>query len=244
MSRLLTICLLSLALAVQCVLSENPAEGLNIHIRGQLQQYEKYLANDDGSHKEDLQKLIGIYETALKTEDFNAKQTLVNEVPSKFSPEFGQFVQSKLQEDQINDDISGAISFYKSLLAKGDFKADIEKALVELESLQKQTQFEAKRDGFLNLEKGFSPEFINFLKSDALPQINNDLKSGVEFFEKVLAESDVKYATEIKDLKAQAEAALADSVTIDDKQKTLYEIRNPDNADLIEYLKAKFAELN
>lgn len=222
----------------------NPAEGLNIHIRGQLQQYEKYLANDDGSHKEELKKLIGIYETALKTEDFNAKQTLVNEVPSQFSPEFGKFVQSKLQEDQINEDILGAISFYKSLLAKGEFKADLEKVVAELESLQKQADFETKKNGFLNLEKGFSPEFVNFLKSDSLPQLNSDLKSGVEFFEKVLGESDVKYATEIKDLKAQAQAAIADSVSIDDKHKVLYEIRNPPNAELIEYLKAKFAELN
>ncbi|XP_064554308.1 uncharacterized protein LOC135439488 [Drosophila montana] len=243
MSRLFSICLLSLALVVQCVLSEEPAEALNNHIRGQLQQYEKYLTNDDGSHKEDLQKLIKIYESALKTEDSNEKQALVNGVPQQFSKEFGTFVQSKLQEDQLNEDILAAISFYKSLQS-AEFKTDIEKTLAELEGLQKLTEFEAKKTGFLNLEKAFSPEFVHFLKKDSVPKINQDLQGGVEFFEKLLADPEVKFATEIKALKAQAVAAIADEISIDDKQKALFEIRNPANAELTEFLKKKFTELN
>ncbi|XP_062128128.1 uncharacterized protein LOC133840356 [Drosophila sulfurigaster albostrigata] len=243
MSKLFQICLLSLALVVQCVLSEEPVEGLNNHIRDQLQKYEKFVAADDGSHKEDLQKLIGIYESALKTENFDEKQKLIQEVPQQFSPEFGTFVQSKLQNAQLTDDINAAISFYKNL--KGDeHKADADKAVAELEGFLQLTDFEAKKNGFLNIEKTFSPEFVSFLKKDSLPKINHDLKSAVEFFTKVLADPEVQFGSEIKALKAQAEAAIPDEVSIEDKQKALYEITNPGNPPLTEFLQKKFTETN
>ncbi|KAM8717604.1 hypothetical protein ACLKA7_004322 [Drosophila subpalustris] len=212
MSKLFQICLLSLALVVQCVLSEDPVEGINNHIRDQLQKYEKFLATDDGSHKEDLQKLITIYESALKSESFDEKQQLVKETPQKFSAEFGAFVQSKLQDAQLTEDIGTAITFYKNLLKGDEHKADIEKAIADLDGLLKLTDFEAKKNGFLNIESTFSPEFVNFLKKDSVPKINHDLQKAVEFFTKVLADSDVQFATEVKALKAQAEGALADGV--------------------------------
>jgi len=218
-------------------------EGLNNHIRDQLQKYEKFLAADDGSHKEELKNLITIYESALKTENFDEKQQIVKEVPSKFSPEFGAFVQSKLQDAQLTEDITAAIAFYKNL--KGDeYKADIGKVVAELDGFLKLTDFEAKKDGFLNIEKTFRPEFVSFLKKDSLPKIHHDLQSAVEFFTKVLADSDVQFATEIKALKAQAEAALAEGVSVEDKQKALYEITNPGNPPLTEFLQKKFIETN
>lgn len=225
------------------MLSEDPVEGINNHIRDQLQKYEKFLATDDGSHKEELQKLITIYETALKSESFDEKQQLVRETPQKFSPEFGAFVQSKLQDAQLTEDITTAIAFYKNL--KGDeFKADMEKAVAELDGLLKLTDFEAKKNGFLNIESTFRPEFVNFLKKDSVPKINHDLQKAVEFFTKVLADADVQFATEITALKAQAEGALADGVSVEDKQKALYGITNPENPPLTDFLQKKFAETN
>lgn len=218
-------------------------EGLNNHIRNQLHKFENFLAADDGSHKDELKNLITIYESALKTENFDEKQQTVKTVPSKFSPEFGEFVQTKLQDAQLTEDITNAIAFYKNL--KGDeFKADIEKVVADLDGFLKLTDVEAKKNGFLNIEKTFRPEFVNFLKKDSVPKINHDLQSAVEFFTKVLADSDVQFATEIKALKAQAEAALADGVSVEDKQKALYEITNPGNPPLTDFLQKKFVASN
>lgn len=231
-------------LSLKCVRSEDPAEALNNHIRGQLQQYENYLSQDDGSHKEDLKKLISIYESALKADNYEEKQKIVKGVTEQFSAEFGAFVQGKLQADQVAQDIVAAIAFYKGLPNSDAHKADIEKAVAELEGLQKQTDFEAKKNGFLNLEKSFSPEFIAFLKEDSLPKVNHDLQSAVDFFNKVQASNQQEFASEIQALKAKAEAALAESVSIEDKQKALFEITNPNNPPLTEFLQKKFVEHN
>lgn len=231
-------------LSLKCVRSEDPAEALNNHIRGQLQQYEKYLSQDDGAHKEDLQKLISLYESALKVENYEEKQKIVKSVTEQFSAEFGAYVQGKLQEDQVSQDIVAAIAFYKGLPNSDAYKADIEKAVAELEGLQKETDFEAKKNGFVNLEKTFSAEFITFLKEDSLPKVNHDLQSAVDFFNKVQASKLEEFASEIETLKAKAEAALADSVSIEEKQKTLFEITNPNNPSLTEFLQKKFVEHN
>lgn len=229
---------------MKCIRSEDPAEALNNHIRGQLQQYEKYLSQDDGAHKEDLKKLISINESALKAENYEEKQKIVSGVPDQFSAEFGAYIQGKLQEDQIAQDIVAAIAFYKGLPNSDAHKADIEKAVAELEGLQKQADFEAKKNGFINLEKSFSPEFVAFLKQDSLPKVNHDLQSAVDFFNKVQASKEDQFASEIQALKAKAEGALADSVSIEDKQKALYDITNPNNPPLTEFLQKKFVEHN
>lgn len=231
-------------LSLKCVRSADPAEALNIHIRGQLQQYEKYLSQDDGAHKEDLQKLISIYESALKVESYEEKQKIVNGVTEQFSADFGAYIQGKLQEDQIAQDIAAAIAFYKGLPNSDAHKADIEKAVAELEGLQKEANFETKKNGFINLEKTFSPEFVAFLKNDSLPKVNHDLQSAVDFFSKVQASGEDQFVSEIQALKAKAEGALADSVSIEDKQKALYEITNPNNPPLTEFLQKKFVEHN
>ncbi|XP_033150397.1 uncharacterized protein LOC117134944 [Drosophila busckii] len=242
MTKLVLICLLSLAL-VQCALSENPAEALNQHIRVQLQEYEKFLANDDGSHKEELQKLIKIYESALKTEDFAEKETIVKGVTAQFSAEFGAFVQLQLQMDQLAEDIKSAIGFYKTIDAS--FKADADKAIADLQAMEQMTDFEAKKNAFLNLQTTFRPEFVEFLKKDSLPKIMLDLQNSIQFFETLLAaDANIKFASEIAALKAQAQAAMAENVSIDDKQKALFEITNPSNAELYEFLQKKFIEAN
>ncbi|XP_068150727.1 uncharacterized protein [Drosophila tropicalis] len=241
MAKLIPTCMLLLAL-VQWAYAGNPDEALNNHIREQIQGFETILAKDDGSHKVDLEKLIKLYESALRQDNYDEKQAIIKGVPQQFSSEFEAFIQLKLQEYQVNEDIVAAVEFYKTLLKKNEYKDEIEKTLATLEALQKEPEVEKRKAGLSNLDKSFSPEFLNFLKQDALPKLNHDIQSAVDFFDNLLKEANVQFVDDIKALKAQAEHALGADVSIDDKQKALNEVTNPPNQELTQYLQKKFIE--
>ena len=220
------------------------AEALNGNIREQLKGYQQFLTEADATHKADLEKLIEKTEAALKLADFEEKQKTINELPQSFTPEFNTWINTKLEEFQVNDDIHEAIEFYASLNAgSSDYKAETEKTIATLENLLKETDLQKKETDFTALNAGFSPEFNKFLMENALPKINRELKKTAEFFEDLLVEKNGKYETEIKALKAQAEAALGD-ISVDDKQKALFEVTNPKDKALFEYLQTKFIEAN
>lgn len=220
------------------------AEALNVNIREQLKLYSKWEAEPaSANYLSDLKKLIGLTEGALKTAGADEKQTIINNIHSNFSPEFNTWIGAKFEDAQVNSDISDAIFYYNSLLAeKSNFEADLKKTVATLEGLLVESNLKKKEEEFLGLTKTFSPEFEKYLKDTALPGVNAQLQKTVTFFGKVLEESDVKFAKEIKELKAKTEAALADSVSVDDKNKVLQEVTVTGNQDLNEYLQKKNIE--
>jgi len=229
---------------MQLTQARDLAEALDNDIREYLKGYQKFLNEDDGTHKEDLTKLIEITETALKADGVDAKQAILKSLNDNFKPEFNKYIAEKLEEFQVNDDIQNSIEFYQSLLkTKTEFKDEIEKTIATLHDLLKEADLKKKEEGFLNFNKEFTPEFMKFLNENALPTVNRDLQKTAEFFENLLIEKDTKYATEIQELKTKAEAALGD-VSIEEKQAALYQVTNPKDHELYEYLQKKFIELN
>lgn len=218
------------------------AEAINVNIREQLKGYQKFVNEDNGSHKADLEKLIEKTEAALKLTGAEEKQKILNELPQQFSAEFNEFITAKLAEEQINETIQEASEFYASLLAgHSEFKDEIEKTVSTLENLLKETDVKKKEDGFAQLNNAFTPEFSKFLQENSLPMVNRQLKNTVEFFEDLLVEKGTPFDSEIKALKTQAEAALG-NISVEEKQKVLYEVTNPQNKELFEYLQKKFIE--
>jgi hypothetical protein len=243
MAKFFLLGLVCLAACMQITLARDVLEALNNNIRDQLQGYEKFLVEETGPYKPDLQKLINIMETALKSEKLEEKQAILKNLQSNFSPEFNQYVSYKLENYQVNDDIRDAIEFYQALLNNEKFKSDVEQTIATLQSILKESDLKVKEDRFMNLNKGFSPEFSRFLHDNALPQVNRELQNISQFFENLLVDDNIKFATEIRQLKQQADEGLAAN-TVDEKQKILYEVTNPKNAELYEFLQTKFIEKN
>lgn len=241
MAKLWIMGLMCLALCAQLSQARDIAEALNQNIREQLKGYEAFQKQDDGSHKADLDKLVELTEAALKVNSVDEKQALIKAIPTHFSAEFNQYIATKLEEFQVNDDITDAIQFYNSLIENAQFVEEIKTTIATLENLLKETDLKVKEEKFLTLNKGFSAEFVDFLKNNNLPKVNQELQNIAEFFETLLVEDDIKFATEIKALKEQAEVGLA-AKTVDEKQKILYDVTNPANAELFEFLQMKFIE--
>jgi hypothetical protein len=242
MAKLLWIMgLICLAACAQLTVAKDLAEALNNNLREQLKGYETFLSQDDGTHKADLEKLIKLTESALKADTYEAKQALVKDLPAQFSAEFNQYVSTKLQEFQVNDDIADDIQFYNTLLENAKLHDELKKTIVTLENLLKETDLKVKVEKFAALNQSFSPALVDFLKSNSLPKVNHELQNMVEFFDALLVEDNIKYAAEIKALKVQAEAGLAAS-NVDEKQKILYAITNPSDPALFEFLQTKFIE--
>ncbi|XP_037958748.1 uncharacterized protein LOC119688157 [Teleopsis dalmanni] len=232
-----------LAALLQLTMARDVAEVINNDIREHLKAYQKFLEEDDGTHKADLTKLISLTETALKEDDVDKKQLLLKDLSAQFTPEFNEFFSKKLEEYTVNDNIKDSIEFYKSLSSSAEFKEEITKTIATLEALLKETEKQKKIDGLIAVEKNFSPEFQNFLKNNALPTVNRELQKNAEFFENLLVENEGLFTNEIKELKAKAEAALGD-ISVDEKQVALQQITNPTNQELFQYLQKKFIELN
>jgi len=243
MAKLLIIGFLCLV-ALQATFAKDLTETLNSNIREQLKGYQLFLEQDDGTYKAELTKLIELTEGALNADTVDEKQAILDGLGEHFSPEFNKFISARLEAYQVNDDIRDSIEFYRSLLT-GDtkFESEIQKVVDTLEELLKLTDLKEKEERYLALEKTFTPEFKDFLKNNQLPVVNRALQNNVEFFENLLIEPEPKYEAEIKELKAQAEAALGD-ISVEEKQAALQKITNPTDPVLYKYLQKRYIELN
>lgn len=220
-------------------------EALNINIREQLRLYDIFAKKPEAAKfADDLKKLVQITEGALKTESVEEKENTINNIDKNFSDEFNKWIGAELEHAQVNEDIHGAIQFYSSLMNKPTPHEDeIKKTLATLENLLKEADLKKKETEFLALTKGFSPEFEAFLKESSLPVVNETLKKTVEFFTTLLAQNEGKFDKEVAALKAKTVAALADSVSVDEKNKVLTEVSETPNKELNDYLAKKNIEL-
>lgn len=224
-------------------MSHNVAEAFDAIIYEQLKAYQKFLKEDDGTHKTDIEKLIKMTEAALSLQTTPKKQQYLNQLPQNFSQEFNEYITTNLAKEQINTAIQEATEFYQSLLEKhAEFKTDIEKTVSCLSVSLKETDLKKKEISLMNINKNFSPEFSSFLKEKALPNINKELRKTVDFFESLLVDKPEHLEEDLKSLKNRTMEALADTVPIEEKQKTLFEVYNPNKKELFEYLQTKFLE--
>jgi len=246
MVKLWLLSVVSALLIVQLALpieAADLAEALNHNIREQLKGYENFLAEDDGTHKDDLTKLIELTESALVIADADEKNAIIKGIPEKFSAEFNKYISTKLEEFHVNDNIKESIQFYKSLSKNAEHKAEVEQTIAKLEEILKNTDLKQKEEQFFGLDKAFTPEFQQFLRDNALPAVNRSLQKTEEFLETLLREPDVQFVTEITGLIEQTRAALGD-ITIEEKQTALQKVTNPQPQELFEYLQKKFIELS
>ncbi|XP_013097321.1 uncharacterized protein LOC106080487 [Stomoxys calcitrans] len=245
MAKLWILTVFAVAALAQVSLAADLGEALNMNIREQLRLYDIFAKDPEAAkYSEDLKKLIQITEGALKTESVQEKEQTINTIDKNFNEEFNKWVGAKLEHAQVNDDIHAAITFYSGLLQKATpHEEEIKKTLSTLENLLKETNLKEKEDKFLGLTKTFSPEFEKFLKESSLPEVNQTLKKTAAFFATLLEQKEGKYEKEIADLKAKTEAALADSVSIDEKNKVLSEVSLTADKDLNDYLAKKNIEL-
>jgi len=242
MAKLLWIMgLICLAACAQLTVARDLAEALNNNLREQLGGYQTFLSQDDGTHRADLETLIQLTESALKEEGFEAKQALIKDLPAQFSPEFNQYVSTKMQEFHVNHDIADAIQFYNTLLENAELHDEVQQTTGTLENLLKETDLQVKIEKFRTLNQAFSPALVDFLKSNSLPKVNHELQHISEFFGNLLVEQDIKYAAEIRALKEQAEAGLLVS-DIEEKQRILHAVTNPSDPDFFQFLQTKFIE--
>ena len=205
--------------------------------------YDQFQKEPESKFVDELKKLIELTENALKLESADEKNKLISSAPSQFSEDFNKWIGAKLEEAQVNDDIHEAIEFYNSLLTSNTAFADeIKKTISTLDNILKESDLQQKEEKFLNLNKGFSAGFTKFLKENALPNVNHQLQKSSEFFENLLQDKDIKFASEIEALKKKTDAALGSDVSIDDKNKVLHEVSYTDNEELNDFLQKKNIE--
>ncbi|XP_073823580.1 uncharacterized protein [Musca autumnalis] len=245
MNKLLILTVFAFAGLVQLSRAANLGEALNNNIRVQLRLYDIFAKDADAAkYADDLKKLVQITEGALKTESVEEKETTINNIHTNFSEEFNQWIATKLEHAEVNDDIYGAITFYSSLLQQHTpHEAEIKKTIATLENLLKETDLKKKETEFVGLTKTFSPEFEAYLKQSSLPVIQDTLQKTLTFFQTVLDQQEGKFEKEIMALKAKVVAAMADSVSVEEKNRVLSDVSDTSNKELNEYLARKNIEL-
>lgn len=217
---------------------------MNNNIRQQLRLYDEFQKQAEAAKfGAELKQLVELTEGALKLGSADEKSKVLTSIPSHFSEDFNKWVSMKLEEAEVNDDIHDAIEFYNSLLTANTVHGDeIKKTISTLENLLKESNLKEKENKFLNLNNEFSADFSKFLKENALPKVNQQLQKTSEFFENLLHDKDVKFATEIAALKQKTDAALSSDVSIDDKNKVLQEVTYTPNEELNDFLQMKNIE--
>ncbi|XP_017467132.1 PREDICTED: uncharacterized protein LOC108359680 [Rhagoletis zephyria] len=246
MTKFFIAALLCVAACAQLSTAASIAEAIDIDLRENLSSYNKILPEVDAAHKADLEKLITQTETALKETDPKEKNKILDALHGAFPEEFNQYLSKKLQELHIDADIQRSLSFYTTLLEKteaGEWKQDIEQAIANLNSITSETDAAKKVELYAQFSKQLKTDFQDFLKKQTLPQIEQSLSGTIKFFDGLLAEADAPHKNEIAALKTQAEAGLA-ATTLEEKQKIYYEITNPADKELFNYLKEKYIEKN
>ncbi|XP_053959743.1 uncharacterized protein LOC128864207 [Anastrepha ludens] len=244
MAKFFIAAFLFVAACAQLSFAATIAESIDGDLRENLSAYNKILPDVDAAYKADLEKLIGQTEAALKETDHKEKTRILDGLHGSFPEDFNKYLSKKLQELNIDAEVERSLEFYKALLEKAesnDFKPDIEKAIETLNAITKEADAAKKVESYSKFTKDLSASFQEFLKKQNLPQIEKGLSGAIKFFDGLLAESDVQYKEEIAALKTQAEAGLA-AATLEEKQKVYYEITNPANKELFNYLKEKYVE--
>uniref|UniRef100_T1PG67 Uncharacterized protein n=1 Tax=Musca domestica TaxID=7370 RepID=T1PG67_MUSDO len=216
-----------------------------MNIRESLRLYDVFAKHADAApYADDLKKLVQITEGALKSESVEEKENTINNIHKNFSEEFNKWIGLKLEHAEVNEDIHGAITFYSSLLnQQTPHEAEIKKTIATLENMLKDTDLKKKEMDFLGLTKTFSPEFDAYLKQSSLPVLNESLQKTAQFFQALLELKEGKFDKEVTELKAMVEAALADSVSVEEKNRVLGEVTDTSNQQLNEYLAKKNIEL-
>lgn len=220
------------------------AEAIDADLRVNLDGYNKILVGVDEAHKANLEKLIAQTEAALKETDSKAKTTILDGLTGTYPEEFNQYLNKKLQELNVDGEIQQSIEFYTALLPKsesGEFKTDIEKSIERLNAIAKEADAAKKVESYLKFNQDHRASFQEYLKNQTLPQIENSLNGAIKFFDGLLAETDIKYKDEIAALKVKAEGGLT-AASLEDKQKVYFEVTNPENKDVFNYLREKYVE--
>ncbi|CAD6997445.1 uncharacterized protein LOC101454295 [Ceratitis capitata] len=244
MAKFYLVALLCAAACAQLSSAANIADAIDADLRVNIEGYNKILATVDEAHKANLEKLIAQTEAALKETDHKEKTKILDGLNGAFPDEFNQYLNRKLQELNIDGEVQQSLDFYKALLENAEsneFKADIEKAIATLTTISQETVAAKKVESYLQFTQDHRASFQEFLKKQTLPQIEKSLNGAIKFFDGLLAEADIKHKDEIVALKAQAEGGLA-AASLEDKQKIYYEITNPENKELYNYLKEKYIE--
>ncbi|XP_067620245.1 uncharacterized protein [Eurosta solidaginis] len=244
MAKTLLITIFCVIACVQLSHAASIAEVIDNDLRVNLNGYYKILAEVDAAHKANMEKLIAQTEAALKETDHKEKTKILDSLNSAFPEDFNLYLNKKLQELNVDVEIERSLSFYKALLEKPEkdaFQAEIEKAVETLSALLKETDAAKKVESFAQFSKDLSGSFKEFLAKATLPEIEKSLNGAIAFFDGLLDQADIKFKDEIAALKQQAEGGLT-AATLEEKQKTYYEITNPENKELFNYLKEKYTE--
>ncbi|XP_073823579.1 uncharacterized protein [Musca autumnalis] len=245
MAKFLLLSVVAVVALVQVSTALNLGEALNNNIRQHLSLYDSFAkAPEATKFTGDLKKLVQITEDALKIESVEEKENAINNLHTHFGPEFNAWIGAKLEEAEVNEDIAGAITFYKQLLKqKSAHETEITKTIATLEGLLKESDLQKKEEQYLGLTNNFSPEFSAYLKDSSLPVINDTLQKTVKFFETILGQKEGKFVKEITDLKTLVEGVLGDKVSVEEKNRVLSEISSASNMELHTYLTKKQIEL-
>lgn len=244
MSKFFLAALLCVAACAQLSFAASIAEAIDADLRVNLDGYNKILASVDEAHKANLEKLIAQTEAALKETDSKAKTTILDGLAGSFPEEFNQYLHKKLQELNVDGEIQNSLEFYKALLPKSDsaeFKADIEKSIESLNAIAKEADAAKKVESYLKFTQDHRAGFQEYLKKQTLPEIEKSLNGAIKFFDGLLADADIKHKDEIAALKVKAEGGLT-AATLEDKQKIYFEVTNPENKDVFNYLREKYVE--
>lgn len=244
MSKFFLAALLCVVACGQLSFAASIAEAINADLRVHLEGYNKILAGVDEAHKADLEKLIAQTEAALKEADPKAKNTILDGLTGSFPTEFNQYLNRKLQELNVDGEIQQSLDFYKGLLSKSEaseFKADIDESIESLKAIAQEADVGKKVDRYLKFTQVHRASFQEYLKKQTLPQLEKSLNGAIKFLDGLLAEADIKHKDEIAALKVKAEGGLT-TTSLEDKQKIYYEVTNPENKDVFNFLREKYIE--
>ncbi|XP_011181143.2 uncharacterized protein LOC105211434 [Zeugodacus cucurbitae] len=244
MSKFFLAALLCVAACAQLSFAASIAEAIDADLRVNLEGYNKILAAVDETHKANLEKLIAQTEAALKEADHKQKTSILDGLAGAFPEEFNQYLHKKLQELNVDGEIQQSVDFYKGLLEKsesGEFKADIEKSIERLNAIAQEADAAKKVESYLQFTQDHRAGFQEYLKKQTLPQIETSLNGAIKFFDGLLAQADIKHKEEITALKVKAEGGLT-AASLEDKQKIYFEVTNPENKDVFNYLREKYIE--